>query len=531
MSSLKNEDAGARKVAAWSLGYIGHPRAVKPLIDALKDKNREVREYAVKALGDIGDKEAVPVLIDMFINMKERDFRIDVYDEEKDYANHMVFWEIGRALAKLKDPRAGKPLAEAMYKDYMLLTAAETLEKIGPPVVEPLLDILAGKHKLFVSDKSVIDAKGRAAKALGVIRDSRAFAPLVKECNNEDALGVPDDALSALADFGPMAVQPFIEMLKSDDHELASVAVTYLGYIGDPRAIEPLIEIEKQNTAGSKMRQVTISALSHFNDKRSIETLISILKEDSYDGYQAGRSLKKIDPPVIEYLKPLLKHNDPIVRRNLLVASGDWTRDIYFIDIYKSGLTDQDAKARCNAITGLYGINSYAKADDFITMLNDEDVCVRRVASKSLGIYKDTRAAKPLCKLLQDTDGEVRENATRSLSSINDPDSVPCLIGALKDRNSSVRKYAVIALGDIGDPSAVEPILQMMNQDDSGIRDVNQRKKYRQDNYFLTEEVIKALGRLKDSRAVDLLTDILSNDDIFKYELKQSLKMITGKEY
>jgi len=50
IQALKSEESDVRKYAAESLGAIGDPRAVNPLIQALKDENWKVRREAVWAL-------------------------------------------------------------------------------------------------------------------------------------------------------------------------------------------------------------------------------------------------------------------------------------------------------------------------------------------------------------------------------------------------------------------------------------------------------------------------------------------------
>ena len=59
---LKDEDAEVRRGAAWSLGIIGDTRAVESLLEALKDTDCEVRVFAAEALGRIGDPRAVEPL-------------------------------------------------------------------------------------------------------------------------------------------------------------------------------------------------------------------------------------------------------------------------------------------------------------------------------------------------------------------------------------------------------------------------------------------------------------------------------------
>lgn len=59
---LSDDDENNRWKAAESLGRIGDPDAVEPLIDTLWDDDSRVRLKAAWALGQIGDIRAIPSL-------------------------------------------------------------------------------------------------------------------------------------------------------------------------------------------------------------------------------------------------------------------------------------------------------------------------------------------------------------------------------------------------------------------------------------------------------------------------------------
>ena len=63
VSVLGSGQLQERVVAAETLGDMGDPRAVEPLIRALDDPATEVRWVAAKSLGRLGDPRAVPALI------------------------------------------------------------------------------------------------------------------------------------------------------------------------------------------------------------------------------------------------------------------------------------------------------------------------------------------------------------------------------------------------------------------------------------------------------------------------------------
>lgn len=63
IEALKNEQLGKmRSVILWALGYIADTRALEILIEHLEDKDPEAGGYAAWALGKIGGPEAIKAL-------------------------------------------------------------------------------------------------------------------------------------------------------------------------------------------------------------------------------------------------------------------------------------------------------------------------------------------------------------------------------------------------------------------------------------------------------------------------------------
>ncbi len=130
---LKDEDSEIRLSAAIVLGYMGDPRALKPLIAALQDKNSDWLLMVVQALGEIGDADAVKPLV-----------------------------------ARVNDDES---LAVAIQ-------AREALVKIGKPGVGELIEAL-GEAKSARARLVVVSA-------LGLLRDRRAVGPLEAVLKDED---------------------------------------------------------------------------------------------------------------------------------------------------------------------------------------------------------------------------------------------------------------------------------------------------------------------------------------------------------
>lgn len=79
-----------------------------------------------------------------------------------------------------------------------------------------------------------------AAWALGEIGDPSAVEPLIETLS--DRKKVKDVAAKALGEIGELqAVEPLVSLLKDENWEIRGTAAKSLGKIGDPRAIKPLI--------------------------------------------------------------------------------------------------------------------------------------------------------------------------------------------------------------------------------------------------------------------------------------------------
>ncbi|MEZ4728649.1 MAG: HEAT repeat domain-containing protein [Caldilineaceae bacterium] len=98
----------------------------------------------------------------------------------------------------------------------------------------------------------------RAAKVLGHIRDARALEQLVELLKDGD-YRVRQRALQSLIAIGKPAVEPLLLLLTDKDDKACVAAIRGLGKIGDPRAIEPLMQIasgtieERANQAGETL--------------------------------------------------------------------------------------------------------------------------------------------------------------------------------------------------------------------------------------------------------------------------------------
>lgn len=105
-----------------------------------------------------------------------------------------------------------------------------------------------------------------------------------------------------------------------------------------------------------------------------------------------------------------------------------------------------------------------------ISALRDQDVEVRRAASRSLANLDDPRAVPAFITALKDDDAEVRASAADGLGRLEDPRATPGLVGALSDKNNDVRRAALSALHGLPGQVPVEAILTALSDGDAEVR-------------------------------------------------------------
>ncbi len=266
-----------RDGAVAAAAHMGQP-TVDRLITALKDERWRVREHAAKACGEIKAAKTVDALI---VACRDRDGAVKAAAAE--------------ALGKIADPKAIPQLVK-LFKDTSKIvreTAGTALVYIGQPAVETLIATL--KDPDFV-------VRCHAARALGgMTSDYQYGRAWIKDATVVDALidalkdpdrAVREDATIALGMIGdPRAIDALIEAMK--DGAVKRHAIMSLGMIGDARALPPVLDalrgkgIRQDGTPTpgcivseeAFIKEAAATALGHFRDPRVIPELIMLLKD------------------------------------------------------------------------------------------------------------------------------------------------------------------------------------------------------------------------------------------------------------
>jgi HEAT repeat protein len=144
-----------------------------------------------------------------------------------------------------------------------------------------------------------------------------------------------------------------------------------------------------------------------------------------------------------------------------------------------------------------------------------------RYQIEKLAKTKDPRAVEFLLAVLNDPDSRERAHAARALGMTGDRSVFEPLIDRMKnDSYEYVRAGAIDGLGLLGDTRAVEPLVELVEKE---LRKIplllvfDRRQPY--------DSAIKALGRLKDPRATEVLTKALYKEH---YGTRQDIAYALG---
>lgn len=271
---LKSNDEieKVRIFAAFVLGEIRDPQAVKPLFSCINDDDSGVRQAVIVALGKLKAEVATKPLISMLL---------------------------GKDMDESSNVRAA---------------SAWTLGEIGNIIaVKPLIDSLAGENKDDSSDVRVADAL-----ALGKIKHPKAIRPLVN-CLTDDDTRVRLASAKALGQIKDPSAVDFLNKGLSDVNENPEVRVAIAGALGEiekVKQIRPLVDC--LTSSHSNLRLAATMALGKIKDPKTVGPLLGRLTDaESKVRIAAIEALRDIGDP--KALIPInivaTKDKDAIVRK------------------------------------------------------------------------------------------------------------------------------------------------------------------------------------------------------------------------
>jgi HEAT repeat protein len=294
---------------------------------------------------------------------------------------------------------------------------------------------------------------------------------LTLSANSEECAAAARELGQLQADAAP-AVPFLVRLLSVPGSAAANVrdaAYEALRTVGEP-AVQPLLDQVKRPSAD---RGAIVGLLSQIGDGRATEQMIKLLDDSDAEVRElAIAGLEQM--PDARALRPLLK---------LLRA-------------------DSNAAIRAKAASALGQLDDRSAVEPLIQALqHDTDPDVRYEAALSLGLLHDMRASDALLAVLhKDGDLEVRGKAALALAWLGDTRSIDQIVAFARGAHESYGSPACDAVGALGffrDPRAIACLTRILLDNSEGGR--------------ISHSALvaaSALGRLKDSRAIEPLVSV-----------------------
>lgn len=245
-------------------------------------------------------------------------------------------------------------------------------------------------------------------------------------------------------------------------HAIAD-AITQLRELGDPRTIEPLKEMAR-NDRDDRNRCAAIQALSFFQGPGIVDVLLEALTDTEVRcRWEAIDALTHFDDT--RAIKPVLTiflDRREAYPHTLFLSSHylGFFGDSEVVAAMLTTLNDRtDPRRRALAATVLGKLGAGMALEPLLDLLNDTEAEVRSAAVQALGNLGDTAAVEPLIRVFRtDTNREMVLMAVASLNQLCDQRALPPLREALADTRW-LNRIEVVLLHDKGDSPYVTSLL------------------------------------------------------------------------
>ena len=320
------------------------------------------------------------------------------------------------------------------------------------------------------------------------------------------------------------AVPELIKALYDPDTSISLVAAECLGSIGDPRAIEPLLEVSKQNDEElCKVAEEYLGGALMVVGEQP-ENRASQENEENAPRNYKEMVVFKVEQLPLEYFQP---DGSPIPRKELVLK----------------GLNDNNEQMRQMAAKAAIGIEESDEiVDPLSKALNNplESEAIRAMAAEALGGMDSEKSITSLINALKDENVAVRYASATALSGRSEPRVIEALIGATRDSDKFVRASASYALGTTGATVALKALIKCAEDENEAVRfsavkaisgyEFKEVLKRLSDPNVVKETKsqvlakIEILSQYKEPKAVELLKDYLEDlDSEISYKASMAL--------
>ena len=317
-----------------------------------------------------------------------------------------------------------------------------------------------------------------------------------------EALGTPGISKPAVLDViaaqkSRFNVRELLNAAYAQEPNEKAALFRIIGEIADTSSIGELIGRVQGKDPIARVH--IINTLARFNTPEVQTALHGLLKDSNKLIRGAALSaLQRMDGPIdIERVAPLLRDPeiDVLNRAIDLVIKANHPETIrYLIEILK----DENENARRAAVEVLNEVGNAQSVKYLLESLKDSDWWVRSRAADALGKIGGPKVIDAVLQLVRDKDEDIRRAAIEILNQTKDERAIDSLIQATRDTDWWVSERAVDALAEIGSKRAVPRLMEML---------------HKPANEKATPIVVRALGKLGDSKLVDMLLPLVARPE------------------
>jgi len=395
--------------------------------------------------------------------------------------------------------------------------AVARLKDVGPGAIEAVLaalpdadkgstmafvEVLAG----LVSQKSfplfmrgLVEGSARVVSGISwALTSSRNYPPhLLLEALAIPGISKPTVLEVIAAQKSRFAVRELLAAAYTQEPNEKAALFRVIGEIADKQSLPELIGRVQGKDPIARVH--IINTLARFNTPEVQTALQGLLKDPNKLIRGATLSaLQRMDGPIdIERVTALLRDPeiDVLNRAIDVVIKANHPETIrYLIEVLK----DENENARRAAVEVLNEIGNAKSVKYLLEALKDSDWWVRSRAADALGKIGGPKVIDAVLQLVRDKDEDIRRAAIEILNQTKDERAVDSLIQATRDSDWWVSERAVDALAEIGSKRALPRLLEMLKAPA---------------NAKAVPIVVRALGKLGDSRLVDTLLPLIGRPE------------------
>lgn len=396
-----------------------------------------------------------------------------------------------KAIARLKDVGPG-----AIESVFAALPEADKAATMA------FVEVLAGlvSQKTFpVFMRGLVEGSPRVISGISwALTSSRNYPPhLLLEALSIPGISKPTLLEVIAAQKSRFSVRELLAAAYTQEPNEKAALFRVIGEIADKSSVPELIGRLQGKDPIARVH--IINTLARFNTPEVQTALQGLLKDPNKLIRGAVLSaLQRMNGPIdIERVCALLRDPeiDVLNRAIDVVVKANHPETIrYLIEVLK----DENENARRAAVEVLNEVGDAKSVKYLLEALKDSDWWVRSRAADALGKIGGPKVIDAVLQLVRDKDEDIRRAAIEILNQTKDERAVDSLIQATRDSDWWVSERAVDALAEIGSKRALPRLMEMLHAPSSG---------------KALPIVVRALGKLGDSRLVDTLLPLIGRPE------------------